>query len=135
MVAIAEVGPEHRLHLTFSVKLLAMATAFGLALLAFQGWYIRSSSLLIASAQSLQFRSVEATAMARSSNENRKTAVRMAAATLDLRWRERYLSSKAVWQSSLAEVRRLAPADFRSEASQGVTESLARLLGLEDQCF
>jgi two-component system sensor histidine kinase/response regulator len=135
MPATPRLGSEPRPHIPFPVKLLAIAAAFGIALLAIQGWYIRSSWRTIASAQAVQTRSMEALAMARLSNENRKTAFRMSAATGDPLWRERYLSAKGIWRSSLAEVRRLAPLEFRDDASKRMSESVARLLAIEEHVF
>src|ERR1700676_4206697 len=135
MVATPRLGSESRPHIPFPVKLLAMATPIGLALLAGVGWYILSASEAITSVREREFHSLELLGAARIAHGNRTASARQAVGAAAPRWRERHYHAVAQWQSDVAELQLLAPAEFRAGPGKGLADLGARLLALDEQAF
>ena len=112
-----------------------MATPAGLVLLAGVGWYILSASEAITSVREREFHSLELLGAARIAHGNRAIAARQAVAVAAPRWLERHYHAVAQWQSDVAELQLLAPAEFRSGPGKGLAELGARLLALDEQAF
>src|SRR5438874_2956401 len=119
----------------FPVRLLVVATVCNLALLAGLGWYIRSSARAIASLQSQEVQTLERMGAARRASDNRIAAARMRLATGDGWWRVSHRDLQSDWRSALADLQRLAPNEFRTEAGRQLAESGERLFRLEEQAL
>src|SRR5712691_10822689 len=135
MVATPRLGSEPRPHIPFPVKLLAIATAFGLVLLAGLGWYILRASRAIASVREREFHSLEVLGAARFAHQNRTLSARLAVGAADPLWRKRHYNAVAQWRSAVAELQLLAPAEFVAGSGKELADSGARLLALDDQAF
>ena len=135
MVAAAESPAERGFRLPGPVTALATATAIGLILLAGLGLYLWSASRSVAAVREQGLRSLRRLALAGNISENRESAARIAAATADERWRDRYAGAKSAWETALAEFRRVSPSVFTAEPGRRLTESSTRLLEMEKQAF
>jgi two-component system sensor histidine kinase/response regulator len=135
MVAAATLPGERRSNIPVPIKVLAVATAFGLTLLAGLGLYIWSAARAVSSVRTKEFRALEVLAIARDAIENRKTEARIGVATTDSRWRSRYPNPKAGWDIALAELRRLAPNELETDVGRRMVESSDRLVAIELAAF
>src|SRR6266403_5096787 len=135
MVATPRSSSEPRPHIPFPVKLLALATPFRLLLLTGVGWYILSATEAIGSIREREVRSLELLGAARIAHQNRTISARLAVAAADPTWRERHYHAVAQWQSAIAELKLLAPAEFLAGPGRRLADSDARLLAFDEQAF
>src|SRR5260221_9083831 len=119
----------------FPARPLALAAALHLALLAGLGWYILSSLRSIAALQSQEFYPLDRMNAIAQASENRANSAQVGVAAADPRWRGRHRDLRPHWNSALAELRRLAPSEFGSEAGRRLTESAAELFRIEEQAL
>ncbi len=135
MTAAAESCAEGNVHVPPPIKRMAFACGFSLAVMAGLGLYDWSASRTFASVLAKEFRALELLRIAGTASEARTASARIAVATADPRWRTRYVSAKAAWEISTAELRRLAPIAVESGAGTSMERSAIRLLELESHAF
>ena len=99
------------------------------------GWYILSASEAITSVREREFHSLELLSAARIAHGNRTATARQAVGAAAPHWRERHYHAVAQWQSDVAELQLLAPAEFRAGPGKGLADLGARLLALDEQAF
>src|SRR2546425_9859694 len=92
------------------VRLITLATALALALIASMGWYVWNSVQVLHEVQVRTFRLLALTGEIRELNESVWASARLRISTNEARWLESYHTKLARRNAALAEFRRLAPA-------------------------
>lgn len=126
--AAAQVG-------TFSVKLIALALCVTAVLIASLGWHMWRSYQDFNDAQATSLRAQELSGVITYIDEVLTMSARMATATGDLAWEQRYREFEPRLLDAIREAERLAPSSFASEAAARTDAANANLVAMEDEAF
>src|SRR5438132_7100282 len=99
------------------IRLVTVATALALALIASLGWYVWNSVQVLQAVQGETFRLLELTGEIAYLNESVQSAARLHLSTKDPRWLARYEDSLGRRYAALDEFQKLAPNAYRGAAA------------------
>jgi hypothetical protein len=117
------------------IRLVMLATALALALIASMGWYVWNSVEVLHEVQMRTFRLLSLTTEIAYLNEPIWTSARLRVTTGDERWRERYSSMLARRNAAIDQFRTLAPDLFENPAAIELRGASEKLRGLERQAL
>jgi len=117
------------------VKVLIIPLALTVTLLGGIGWYLRDSSQAAKKARIQDNRIVELRGDLTYLDEVLTMSARMATATGDNRWEERYLSFEPKVDAAFNEAKQLLPTVFSGEAMSQLDASIPKLIEMEHRAF
>lgn len=122
-------GGSHRL------KLLAIPLALTVSLCGGMGWYVWDFYHAFKKIQTQDLRLQDLSNQITYEDEVLTSSARLAAATRDKRWEERYLNSVPKLDAALAQAQKLLPSVFKSEAFAKTNAANQKLIEIEEQAF
>ena len=118
------------------IRLIMLATALALALIASLGWYVWDSVQSLRAVQARSFRLVELTGEITYLNEALWVSARLGTRAEEGNWLERYHRLAARRRAALEEFERLATSEFQSSAAQaGIAVASRRLAEIEQRAL
>src|SRR5437016_11652511 len=99
------------------VKLITLASALALALIASMGWYVWNSAQVLREVQDRTFRLLALTGEITYLNESVWASARLRVSTGEERWLDRYGTMLARLDAAFAQLRTLAPDLYRGPAA------------------
>src|SRR5439155_18457708 len=117
------------------IRLVTVATALALALIASLGWYVWNSVQVLQQVQDRTFRLLELTGEIAYLNEAVQSSAWLRVSTRDTRWLDRYERMLARRNSALAEFRSLAPDVYDGSAATELRDAYQKLLEIESRAF
>src|SRR6266542_1593831 len=117
------------------IRLVMLATALALALIASMGWYVWNSVKVLREVQVRTFRLVALTGEIAYLNESVWYSARLRMSTGEDRWLDRYKSMLERRNTALAQFQLLAPDLYDSPLATQVRTANERLLKMETQAF
>jgi signal transduction histidine kinase/CheY-like chemotaxis protein len=116
------------------IRLVMLATALALALIASLGWYIWNSVHVLSEVQVRTFRLLDLTGRITNLNEAAWTSARLRAANEDW-WEKRYHESVQRRAEALSQMRNLAPEVYHSAAGVALRDANLRMEAFEQRAF
>ena len=117
------------------IRLVMLATALALALIASLGWYVWNSVQVLRQVQVRTFRLLELSGEVAYLNESVWASARLRLSTGDQRWAERYRSMLDRRNEVLAQFQSLAPDLYDSPAGRELRSANEKLLRFESEAF
>jgi signal transduction histidine kinase/ActR/RegA family two-component response regulator len=117
------------------IRLVTVATALALALIASLGWYVWNSVQVLQQVQNRTFRLLELTGEIAYLNESIQSSARLRVSTGDAHWLDRYESMLARRNRALADFRTLAPEGYLGAAGSDLLDAYQKLASIEARAF
>jgi signal transduction histidine kinase/ActR/RegA family two-component response regulator len=117
------------------IRLVMLATALALALIASLGWYVWNSVQVLRQVQVRTFRLLDLSGEIAYLNESVWASARLRLSTGDERWKERYRVMLDRRNQALAQFQSLAPDIYESPAGRELRSANEKLLRFESQAF
>src|SRR3954469_788814 len=117
------------------IRLVMVATALALALIASLGWYVWNSVQVIRQSQTQTFRLLDLTREIAYLNEAIASSARLRASAREQRWLDRYLDMSKRRVEALRQFRALAPELADSSPLTDLGSASRRLLDIETRAF
>src|SRR6185436_16696191 len=117
------------------IRLVMLATALALALIASMGWYVWNSMQVLREVEVRTFRLLSLTGEIAYLNETVWSSARLRFSTGEPRWMDRYQSMLARRNAALAEFRTLDPSLYESPAVKELLSANQNLHDIETQAF
>src|SRR6266550_1054250 len=117
------------------IRLVMVATALALALIASMGWYVWNSVQVLRQVEDRTFRLLELTGQISYLNEAVQSSARLNATTGDARWLDRYETMLAQRKAALAEFRSIAPDIYDGKAATDLRSAYESHLAIEARAF
>src|SRR6266478_4717124 len=117
------------------IRLVMLATALALALIASMGWYVWNSVQVLHEVQVRTFRLLSLTGEISYLNESVWVSARLSMSTGQARWMDRYQSMVARRNAALDEFRTFDPALYDGLAVSELRSANDQLHGIEMQAF
>lgn len=119
----------------FPMKILAIVLVLSMALFIGLGWYTWNSYRQFKMIQGQDFRLQELTGIIIHLDEVLTMSARMAAATGDVQWEERYRSFESKLDGAIKETIQLAPEAYEGESAAQTDAANIQLVKMENQAF
>lgn len=119
----------------FPLRTLLVALVFTTLLLSALGWHLWNSYNALQDAQQRNLRLQELTGVIAQLDEVLTMSARMAAATGDLSWEDRYLDFEPKLDAAIKEAERLAPDVYGSDAASQTDVANIKLVNMEHRSF
>src|SRR4051794_26302075 len=117
------------------IRLVMLATALAIALIASLGWYVWNSAQVFRQVEDRTFRLLELTGEFAYLNEAVQSSARLHVSTNDAGWLNRYEKVLARRNAALAEFRSMAPEVYEEPAAIELRDAYQHLLAIETQAF